>query len=35
MTGRREHHTGNAQGCDRASAIDYAAFLGFFSAEPS
>ena len=22
-------------GCDRASAIDYAAFLGFFSAEPS
>ena len=24
-----------ADGCDRAGAIDYAAFLGFFSAEPS
>ena len=23
------------EGCDRASAIDYAAFLGFFSAGPS
>ena len=23
------------EGCDRVSAIDYAAFLGFFSAEPS
>ena len=23
------------EGCDRAGAIDYAAFLGFFSAEPS
>jgi hypothetical protein len=25
----------SGKGCDRASAIDYAAFLGFFSAEPS
>ena len=30
-----KHDFDRCVGCDRASAIDYAAFLGFFCAEPS